>query len=68
MKMNEENKRGRIWKNYTRDALKREDWSKMYNTEDINIAVEVFTKKLISILDSISPIGNFNNKVKYKSL
>ena len=71
MKLNDENRKGRIWKGYTKqkllEGIRSEDWNGMYNTENIHIAVEIFTENLTKILNKIAPMGNFNNKVKYKS-
>ena len=71
MKLNDENRKGRIWKGYTKqkllEGIRSEDWNGMYNTENIHIAVEIFTENLTKILNNIAPMGNFNNKVKYKN-
>ena len=66
----EERRRVRNWRGYSKEKflieLKNQDWSKLYDTGDINKVVEEFTRILTLVMDKIAPIMNLNNRLRFQ--
>ena len=59
----------RSYKNFNEEDFLREveniSWWEVYASEDVDVAVDIFTKKLTDILDRMAPVKKFQVRTKY---
>ena len=59
----------RSYKKFNEDAFLREvgkiSWWEVYACEDVDIAVDIFTRRLTDILDKMAPVKKFQIRTKY---
>ena len=62
--------RRRVLKNYSKELLCNElrgiDWSPVYFATDVNIAVQQFNAKFLSVIDRVAPYRDFRPKLDSK--
>ena len=62
--------RRRVLKNYSKELLRSElrtiDWSQVYFATDVNIAVNQFNAKFLSVIDKVAPYRDFRPKLNSK--
>ena len=61
--------RKRSYKDFQEDKFLEEvdkiSWWEVYSCNDVDLAVDIFTKKLTDILDKMAPLKRFQIKTKY---
>ena len=59
----------RSYKNFDEEAFMKEveqiSWWEVYANEDVDIAVDLFTRRLTDILDKMAPVKKFQVRTKY---
>ena len=59
----------RAYKNFDEqqfcNAVKKISWWSLYETDDVNVAVSLFTEKISRILDTMAPVRVFQTRRKY---
>ena len=61
--------RKRSYKNFDeasfKERIKNTSWWDIYQTSDVNVAVQLLTSKITSILDQMAPVKTFQTTTKY---